>query len=94
MHIGKQNPGLAYKLDGEPMQEVREEKDLNILIDNKLKFHKQTAAAISKASQMLAVIRHSFANINEFTLPLLTVHWKGSEASLQVKYVTLKLTSW
>ena len=71
MHIGRQNPGHAYMLDGEPMQVVREEKDLGILIDDELKFHKQTAASISKASQMLAVVRRSFANLDESTLPLL-----------------------
>ena len=58
-------------LDGELMQEVREEKDLGIAIADNLKFHKQTAAAISKASQMLAVVRRSFANLDEVTLPLL-----------------------
>ena len=47
------------------------EKDLGILCDNELKFHEQTAAAISKASQMLAVVWRSFANLDESTLPLL-----------------------
>ena len=56
MHIGGQNPGHAYALDAEQMQEVKEEKDLGIVIDDDLKFHKQTAAAISKASQMQAVV--------------------------------------
>ena len=70
MHIGRQKPGHAYVLDGEQMQEVREEKDLGIVINDDLKFHnKQTAEAISKASQMLAVMRRSFANLDEFTLP-------------------------
>ena len=41
-------------LDGEQIQGVREEKDLGIVIDDDLKLQKQTAAAISKASQMLA----------------------------------------
>ena len=53
------------------MQEVREEKNLGILIDDRLKFHKQTAAVFSKASQMLVVLQHSFASLNESTLLLL-----------------------
>ena len=71
MHIGRQNPGHTYVLDGKPMQVVREEKDLGIVIDGHLRLHKQTVAAISEASQMLAVVRRSFGNLNEGTLPLL-----------------------
>ena len=48
-----------------------EEKDLGIIVDPHMNFHKQNAAAVSKASQMLAVMKRSFATINEFTLPLL-----------------------
>ena len=50
---------------------AEEEKDLGVLIDKRLKFHSQTAAAISRASQILAVVRRAFANIDEVTLPLL-----------------------
>ena len=48
-----------------------EEKDLGIVMDDELKFYQQTAAAIAKASQMLAVVRRSFVNLDEVTLPLL-----------------------
>ena len=33
-------------MDGKELDQVKEEKDLGVLIDNELKFHKQTAAAI------------------------------------------------
>ena len=65
------NQGHAYRLDVEPMQELREEKDLGILIDDKLKFHKQMTAVISKASKILAVVWHSYTNLNKSTLLLL-----------------------
>ena len=71
MHIGSNNPEHAYTLNGAPVEAVAEERDLGVVIDRQLKFHRQTAAAISKASQMLAVVRRSFANIDETTLPLL-----------------------
>ena len=71
MHIGHQNPSTNYSLGGTLMEVTTEEKDLGIIVDTHMNFHKQTAVAISKASQMLAVIKCSFANINEFTLPLL-----------------------
>ena len=71
MHMGHHNPELTYTLHGTPIEKTSEEKDLGIIIDNHLNFHRQTAAAVSKASQMLAVVRRSFANIDESTLPLL-----------------------
>ena len=45
-------------------------KDLGVYVDPELKFRKQ-AAAVSKATQILSLIRRSFSNINEHTLPLL-----------------------
>lgn len=71
MHIGSRNPGLRYSLEGIVLDEVVVEKDLGIIVDSQLKFHEQTAAVVSKASQMLAVVRRSFANLDTFTLPLL-----------------------
>ena len=71
MHLGRQNAEHSYLLDGASIQEVREERDLGVVVDDELKFHQQTAAAIAKASQMLAVVRRSFANLDEVTLPLL-----------------------
>ena len=71
MHIGSHNPEQLYTLNGAPVEAVAEERDLGVVIDRQLKFHTQTAAAVSKASQMLAVVRRSFANIDETTLPLL-----------------------
>ena len=71
MHLGYHNPEVPYNLNGTVVEVADEEKDLGIIFDNQLNFHSQTAAAVSKASQMLAVVRRSFANIDEFTLPLL-----------------------
>ena len=56
MHIGSNNPEHAYTLKGAPVEAVAEERDLRVIIDRQLKFHRQTAAAISKASQMLGVV--------------------------------------
>lgn len=71
MHIGSRNPGLSYSLGGTAIEAASEEKDLGIIVDYQLKFHRQTAVAVSKASQMLAVVRRAFANIDGTTLPLL-----------------------
>ena len=71
MHLGRQNAEHSYLLDGASIQEVREERDLGVVVDDELKFHQHMAAAIAKASQMLAVVRRSFANLDEVALPLL-----------------------
>ncbi|XP_043216652.1 uncharacterized protein LOC122378954 [Amphibalanus amphitrite] len=71
MHLGFHNPDRTYHLNGTAVAACEEERDLGIIIDRQLRFHKQTAAAVAKASQILAVIRRSFANLDEFTLPLL-----------------------
>ena len=71
VHLGNHNPGNAYTLNGTALEEDSEERDLGIIVDSQLRFHQQTAAAISKASQMLAIVKRSFANIDAFTLPLI-----------------------
>ena len=53
------------------------EKDLGIHVDHQLKFREQAAAAISKASRILALIRRSFALLDESTLPQLFERWCG-----------------
>ena len=52
------------------MTATQVEKDLGIYIDADLKFRQQ-ASVVAKATQILSVIRHSFALIDESTLPLL-----------------------
>ena len=42
-----------------------------MIMDQEIKFHHQTAAAVKKANRMLAIIKNSFAVLNISTLPLL-----------------------
>ena len=71
MHIGPGNQQHTYMLRGNVLQSTINEKDLGVVIDPDLKFRKQAASAASKATQVLAVIRRSFAHLNEQTLTLL-----------------------
>jgi len=50
---------IEYKLDGVPLQEVQQEKDLGIEVASDLKpsHSQQCAAAVSKAMQVLGIIR-------------------------------------
>ena len=52
-------------MNGKQLEQVNDEKDLGVLIDDELKFHKHTAAAI------LGIIRKSFALLDGVTQPLL-----------------------
>ena len=60
-----------YPHHRQQLEQVDEEKDLGVLIDNELKFHKQTAMTIKKGKSVLGLINKSFAVINKRTLPLL-----------------------
>ena len=71
LHIGNCNPYKRYKMKGKKLEHINEEKDLGVIIDNELKFHKQTAAAVKKANSSLGIIKKSFALLDETTLPLL-----------------------
>ena len=53
------------------MEEVAAENDLGIYVDTELKFRKQAAAAVSKTSQVMAVIWHSFQLLDKLTLLVL-----------------------
>ena len=45
------------------------------MIDDELKFHKQTSAVIKKANMVLGIVKKSFACFDSKTLPLLYSHW-------------------
>ena len=71
LHIGTNNPCHRYKMDNKKLDNVSEEKDLGVLVDEDLKFHKQTAAAVKKANRSLGIIKKTFVSLNETTLPTL-----------------------
>ena len=71
LHIGNNNPCHRYEINGKKLEKVDEEKDLGVIVDNELKFHKHTAAAVKKANMKLGMIKKSFANLDENILPIL-----------------------
>ena len=71
LHIGNINPCWRYKMSGRYLKDVKEEKDLGVLVDQELKFHRQTAAAVKKASSSLGLVKKTFASLDEKTFPLL-----------------------
>ena len=71
LHIGSKNEHQIYNMNGQCLEQVKQEKDLGIVIDDEFKFHQQTAAAIKKANGVLGVIKRSFALLDETIVPTL-----------------------
>ena len=71
LHIGTRNEGLNYTMRNTDMAHSLIERDLGVQIDSELKFRQHAAAAVAKASQVLAVIKKSFEKLDKTTLPLL-----------------------
>ena len=58
-------------MDGKKLNQVYEEKDLGILMDNELKFHKHTYAAVKNARRNLGIIKKTFSFLDAVTLTTL-----------------------
>ena len=71
LHFGRANQCLHYSMGGVPLDQSTVERDLGVMVDVELKFRQHAAAAVAKASQVLAVIRRSFGLLDKTTLPLL-----------------------
>ena len=48
LHLGYNNPKFRYELNNKVIQEVEQEKDLGVIVDNKLNFNEQCAAAAKR----------------------------------------------
>ena len=76
MHIGSNNPLHEYTMTKDDdtqhiLEHVEKEKDLGILIDNKLKFTEHINLKINKANQILGCIKHTFKHMNKEIFQLL-----------------------
>ena len=60
MHFGNNNPKRSYTLNGLGLEPISSEKDLGVMVDDKLNFHLHTAAATKKANQILGVIKRTY----------------------------------
>ena len=50
------------------LEAAKEEKDLGVIIDEKLKFDKHTEAQVNKANKVLGLLRRSFETLDKETL--------------------------
>ena len=69
MHIGNNNPRNEYTMTNgnqqHNLEKVSSEKDLGILLDDKLKFSDHINTKVNKANQILGCIKHTFKHINK-----------------------------
>ena len=64
MHLGINNPRRSYNMGDTSLEATEEEKDLGVLIDNKLDFGKHIRTIVGRANRVLGMIRVSFACMN------------------------------
>ena len=59
MHIGKSQKNYPYYMNNQQLEEVTQEKDLDMLISNDLKVSQQCQSACTKAMRNPGIINHT-----------------------------------
>ena len=71
LHIGNQNPQYEYRMCDTCLEYVREEKDLGVMVDEKLKFDTHTVTQAKKANTVIGFIRRTFDHRHHYLMSML-----------------------
>ena len=70
MHKGYNNKKSEYIMENISLEKVTDEKDLGVIVDAELKFHKHVSQIVSKANQILGVVKRTFSTLDKDIFPL------------------------
>jgi len=71
MHVGKSNQQFQYVMNNQTLETTSEERDLGVIVTNKLKFAGNCQSACQKANRVLGMIRRTISyKTPEILLPL------------------------
>jgi len=71
LHLGRNNRKYQYRLEDDLLERSSEEKDLGVLVDDRLVMSQQCALVVKKANRILGYIKRSVVSRSrEVILPL------------------------
>ena len=59
------NYNEAYKTETTKLRQVRQEKDIGIIVDDQLKFENHIQEKVNKANNIMGLIRRTFMHLDE-----------------------------
>jgi len=62
LHLGRNNPTHSYRLGADPLESSSAERDLGVLVEDKMTMSQQCALVAKKANGILGCIRRSVAS--------------------------------
>ena len=68
MHFGSKNQNSTYFINQKPLEAVEVERDLGVMVDNKLTFSSHISQAVLKANRLLGLISRSFQYMDKVLL--------------------------
>ena len=71
LHFGYNNEIRDYTMNDHRREAVRLERDLGVIVDDELKFHRHTATDTKKANQILGIIKKSYQTRDAVTISTL-----------------------
>ena len=71
LHLGKNNPDISYNMNGVRLEVTEAEKDLGVVVDNKLSFDQHISEIVKKGNKITGMISHYITNkTKEIMIPL------------------------